>query len=134
MRSLFIVLGFIAAVLALILAVTPLSQIAYIPGIAALIFGFIAFYISKRKQAPKKTIQLIFLLTFIALVLTTYKAIFSTSEVGNPEELELMKESSKEDAKELLEGLNLDDMELDSSAIDTTESVELPNLEGLEDE
>lgn len=134
MRSLFIVLGIIAAVLALVLAVTPLSQIAYMPAIAALIFGFIAFYISKRKQSPKKTVQLIFLLTFIALVLTTYKAIFNTPEVGNLDELELKEETSKEDSKEILEELDLDDREIDATETDMLETDTPRKLEVLEDQ
>ncbi|MEO8772753.1 MAG: FUSC family protein [Gelidibacter sp.] len=126
MRNIFIVLGFIAAILALILSVTPLSQISYLPAIAAIIFGCIAFYISKRKKSPKKPIQLIFLLTIISLVLTTYKVIFNTAEVGNLEELELKKETSVEDSKEILEGLDLDEIDF--------EIEELPQLEGLEDQ
>ena len=126
MRSLFIVLGFIAAVLALVLAVTPLSKIAYLPALAALIFGFIAFYISKRKQFPIKSIQLIFLLTLISIVLTTYKAIFHTTEVGNLDELELKEETSREDSKKILEGLDLEELDIE---ID-----EQPVSEGLEDQ
>lgn len=130
MKSLFIVLGFIAAVSALILAVTSLSPIAYIPAIAALILGFIAYYISKRKQSPKKTVLLIFLLTFISLVLTTYKAIFTTVEVGSLEELELKEEAPKEDSKELLEALDLNENDdIDVDMIDKR-----PQIEGLEDE
>ena len=95
MRKTSIILGFIAAILAVILAVTPLSKLAYIPSVVALIFGLIAFYVSKQKQYPKKSIQLIFLLTLIALSLTTYKVIFSTVEVGDTEDLE-QKESQSE--------------------------------------
>lgn len=136
MRSLFIVLGFIAAVLALVLAVTPLSKLAYLPAVAALIFGFIAFYISKRKQSPKKSVQLIFLLTIISLVLTTYKAVFNTTEVGNLEEFELKEEASIEDSKEILEGLDLDeiDIEMDDTDFDLIEIDDLPDLEGMEDQ
>lgn len=134
MRSLFIVLGIITAVLALILAVTPLSQIAYIPAVAALIFGFVAFYISKRTQMPRKTVQLIFILTIISLVLTIYKSIFNTAEVGNMEELELKKEASMEDSKEILEGLEIDEMDLDSSESDALEIEEFPDLEDLEEQ
>lgn len=126
MRSLFIVLGFIAAVLALILAVTPLSQIAYIPAVTALVFALIAFYISRQKQYPKKSIQLIFLLTFIALVLTTYKSIFDTAEVGNLDELELKEEASMEDSKEILEEL---DFEVDESDLELIETEDLDVLE-----
>ena len=138
MRLLFIVLGFIGAVLALILAVTPLSQIAYLPAIVALIFAFIAFYISKRKQSPKKSVQLIFLLTIISLVLTTYKSVFNSTEVGNLEEFELKEEASIEDSKEILEGLDLegiDDLEIefDDTDLENIEIEESPNLEGLED-
>lgn len=136
MRSLFIVLGFIAAVLALILAVTPLSQIAYLPAVAALIFGFIAFYISKRKKMPKKTVQLIFILTAISLLLTTYKSIFNTAEVGDLEELELKKEASIEDSKEILEGLDMDelDMDMDTSEYEILETEEFPDLEDFEEQ
>jgi hypothetical protein len=127
MRRLFIVLGFISAVLALIIAVTPLSQIAYVPAVAALIFALIAFYMAKQKQYPKKSIQLIFLLTFIALVLTTYKSVFNVAEIGNLDELELKEEASIEDSKELLEEL---DLEIDESELE----IETEDLEGLQEE
>lgn len=119
MRRLFIVLGFVAAVLALVIAVTPLSQLAFIPGVAALVFALIAFYISRRKQYPKKSIQLIFLLSLISLVLTTYKAVFTTAQVGNLEELELKEEASMEDSKELLENLDIKIEESDPELIET---------------
>lgn len=116
MKLLFIVLGLIAAVFALVLAVIPLSKIAYLPALAALTFGGIAFYISKQKQS--KTIPLIFLLTGISLVLTTYKAIFNTTEVGDLEELELKEEASMEDSKEILEGLEIDDANFEIESAD----------------
>ena len=118
MRSLFIILGIVAAALSLILSVTPLSKIAFLPAAVALIFGFIAFYMSKEKKMPKKSVQLIFLLTAISLILTTYKSIFQTVEVGNLDELELKEEASMKDSKEILEDLDLDEIDLD---LDTTE-------------
>ena len=124
MRSLFIILGFIAAVLAVVLAVTPLSQIAYLPAIAALIFGGIAFFFSKRDKAPKKSVHLIFLLTTISLVLTTYKAVFTTAEVGNLEELELLEDASIKDSKDQLEELDLDDIDLESDQPRVLEEME----------
>lgn len=136
MRQLFIVLGIIAAVLALILAVTPLSQIAYLPAIVALIFGGVAFYISKRLHSPKKTIQLIFILTVIALFLTTYKSIFNQAEVGDLDEFELKKEASIEDSKEILEGLEIDEMDfdIDTSELELLEPEDFPDLEDLQEE
>ncbi len=111
MRRLFIILGFIAAILAVVLSVTPLSKIAYIPAVAALIFGLVAFYLSNQKQLPKKSIQLIFLLTIISLSLTTYKAIFNKAELGNTEMLQQKEKESEEKAIEELEGLDLDELE-----------------------
>jgi len=109
MKRLFIILGFITAVLAVILSVTPFSKIAYIPGIAAFVFGLLAFYLAK--QNSKKSIQLIFLLTIISLSLTTYKAIFNKAELGNTQTLEIKEKESEEKAIEELEGLNLDEFE-----------------------
>lgn len=113
MRRLFIILGFIASIMAVILSVTPLSKIAYIPAVAALVFGLVAFYYSRQKQYPKKSIQLIFLLTIISLTITTYKAVFTVIEVGNVEGLELKEKESEEKAIEELEGLDIDNLDLE---------------------
>lgn len=113
MRRLFIILGFIAAILTVILAVTPLSKLAFLPAVAALIFGLIAFYISRKQNNPKKSIQIIFLLTIISLGITTYKAVFETTEVANVEELEIKESESIEDSKDILETLDLEDVDLE---------------------
>jgi membrane protein implicated in regulation of membrane protease activity len=109
MRTLFVVLSFIASILSVILAVTPLFKIAFIPSIAALVFGLVALYVSKQKQLPRKSIQLVFLLTIIALSLTTYKSIFSTVEVGDTEELIQKENESEQEAIETLEDIEIDE-------------------------
>ncbi|WP_460218570.1 FUSC family protein [Psychroserpens sp. MEBiC05023] len=109
MKKLFVIFGFITSILALILAVTPLSKIAYIPAIAALIFGIIALYVSKGNQTSKKSIQLIFLMTIIALALTTYKAVFDKAEVGNTEELQQKEQQIEEDSLNELNDLEIDE-------------------------
>lgn len=111
MKKLVLILGFVSAILAVILAVTPLFKIAYIPGVLALIFGILAIYLSK--QDAKKSIQLIFLLTIIALALATYKSVFQKVEVGNTEDLIEKENESQEDAIEELEGLDLDESDLE---------------------
>ena len=108
MRSLFIILGFITSTIAVALAVTPLSKIAFIPAVAALVFGLAAFYLSRHKQYPKKSIQLIFLLTIISLAITSYKAVFNEVEVGNVEDLKLKEKESEAKAIEDLEGIDLE--------------------------
>ena len=113
MRKLFIILGLITSIIAVVLAALPLFNIAFIPAIAALIFGCIAFYLSKQQNESKKIIQLIFLLTIIALSFATYKAVFSETEVGDTEKLEERVQQAEENAIEELEDLDLDIEELD---------------------
>lgn len=109
MKTLFVVLGFIASIFSVILSITPLYKIAFIPCIASLIFGLVALYISKQKQLPKKSIHLIFLLTIIAFSVTTYKTIFNTVEVGNTEELIQKENESEQEAIDTLEDIQIDE-------------------------
>lgn len=109
MKTLFVVLGFVASILSVILAVTPLFKLAFLPGIAALVFGFVALYLSKQKQLSKKSIQLVFLLTIIALSVSSYKAIFNKVEVGNTEELIQKEDASEQEAIETLEDIEIDE-------------------------
>ncbi len=125
MRRLFVILGLIASVFSVILSVTPLSKIGYIPAVVALIFGAIAFYFSKQKQYPIKSIQLIFLLTIISLTITTYKAVFTIVEVGNMEGLELKEKESEEKAIEELEGLDLENHDLKNNEDSELESLDI---------
>jgi membrane protein implicated in regulation of membrane protease activity len=109
MRNVCVVLGFAAAILSLILAVTPLFIIALIPAVLALIFGLIAFYIARKKQLPKKAIQLVFLLSFITLSIATFKSFFNTVEVGNTEVLIQKENESEQEAIQTLEGIEIDE-------------------------
>jgi tellurite resistance protein TehA-like permease len=113
MKKLFIILGLIASVLAIILSVLPLSNLAFFPAIAAFIIGLAAFYFSNKEKSSKKTIQLIFLLTIIALSISTYKSIFNTNEVGNTQELQEREKESEENAIEELEDLDLDELDIE---------------------
>lgn len=113
MKKILIILGFITSILAMILAATPLSKIAFIPSIAALIFGVLALILSKDKRESKKSIQLIFLMTIIALALCTYKTIYHTAEVGDTEQLEQKEEQLEEESLEDLEDLDLDNIDLE---------------------
>lgn len=113
MKHVFIILGFIAALLATILSVLPISNLAIFPAIAALLFGAIAFYLSKKAGHVKKIIQFTFLLTIIALSITTYKAMFTKVEVADTEELIIKEEASEQEAIQELEDLDLDFEDLD---------------------
>ena len=108
MKKLFIILGLIAAVLAVILAVTPLFKIAILPMVIAILCGLIVFFLSKKENTKTKTIQYIFLLVIISLALTIYKGVFNDAEVGNTEELEIRDEENLEDSIESLEDIDID--------------------------
>ncbi|WP_452229175.1 MULTISPECIES: FUSC family protein [unclassified Lacinutrix] len=107
MRKLFIILGIIAAIIAIILSSLPLFNMAFIPAIAALLFGIIAFYLSKKENESRKPVQLIFLLTLVSLSLSTYKAIFNETEVGNTEALDVRVQEAEDNAIEELEGIDI---------------------------
>ncbi len=105
MRKVSIILGLILAVLAVILAVLPLYKLSFIPAALAFVFGVIAFLKSKKEQQSTHVIQVVFLLTIIALALAGYKSIFSVKEVGDTKELQQLERLRKDEAKEELDDL-----------------------------
>ena len=118
MKRLFTILAIIASILAIILSVLPVSNLAIIPSIFALICGLVAFYLSKKSGEVKKIIQFTFLLTIIALAITTYKSLFNTVEVANTTVLEKKEAKSEEEAIEELNELDIDDIDIDDSDIE----------------
>lgn len=108
-KKLIIIFGFIAAILSVILAVTPFSNLAIIPIVVAFILGLLIVYISKKNNTKTKSIQYIFLMVIIALALTVYKSVYYTSEVGDTEQLKQREEENLEDSKELLEDIDFDE-------------------------
>jgi len=115
MKKLFTILGLIASVFALIFSVLPISNLAVFPAVAAIIFGLIAFYLSKKTGQVKKIIQFSFLLTIAALAVTTYKSIFTTTEVVNIEAIKATETKLEEASIEELETL---DIEIDDSDLE----------------
>ena len=109
MKKTVIILGFISAVIAVILSVTPLYNLAILPLVIAFILGLVLFFISKKDLSKPKAIQYIFLLVIISLSLTIYKNVFNTPEVGNVEQLEQRDEENLEDSKEILEDIEIDE-------------------------
>ena len=115
MKKLFTILALIASIFAIIFSVLPVSNLAVIPAVAALIFAVIAFYLSKKEGSVKKIIQFIFLLTIIALAITTYKSIFTKTEVANTDAIEATENKLEEESIEELENL---DIEIDESELE----------------
>ena len=123
MKKLFTILALISAILAVILAVLPVSNLAIFPSVIAIVFGSLAFYFSKKSGEVKKLVPFSFLLTTAALVLVIYKAIFTETEVSNTETLDAKETQFKEDAIEELEELNIDELE-DIDGLELDESIE----------
>ena len=111
MKKTFTILGFTFAVVATLLAVLPFFKFAFTPIILALVFSVLAFLKARKEESSTQFIQLCLLLTIISLVLCTYKSIFTKSEVGNTQELEKREEKIKEDVKEELDDLDIDDLD-----------------------
>lgn len=121
MKKIFTILTIIASVFAILLAVLPVSNLAVFPAILALIFGLIAFYLSKKTGEVKKIIQFSFFLTIIALIITTYKALFIETEVANTEFLEATETKLEEESIEELETLEIDEIEINDAEIEDLE-------------
>ncbi|KAA5823569.1 DUF3810 domain-containing protein [Algibacter amylolyticus] len=115
MKKAFTILALIASIFAVIFSVLPISNLAIFPAIAALIFGIIAFYLSKKEGQVKKIIKFTFLLTIVALALTTYKAVFTTTEIADTEAIEAKEVKLEEESLEELEDL---DIEIDESELE----------------
>ena len=109
MKKLFIILGFIASILAVILVVTPLFKLALFPLVIAFLSGLAILYFSKKDKRKSKSIQYVFLLVIIALSFMVYKAIFNKAEIGDIQELEQREEESEEEAIDLLEDIEINE-------------------------
>lgn len=131
MKKIFTILAFIASLFAVIFSVLPISNLAVIPAILSLAFGIFAFYLSKKTGRVKKIIQFSFLLTIMALVLTTYKAIFTQTKVENTEALQETEIKLEEEAIEELEGLDIEEIDLEELDAETIE-IEDNELEELD--
>lgn len=102
------ILGLSLVIMTLLFSVLPLSNLAFIPGVCAFICGGISVYFSKKSGAPRKIIHYIFLLTFMSLLLATYKLVFNESKVLNTHELLEKAKESEQDAIDELEELDID--------------------------
>ncbi|KAB1068666.1 FUSC family protein [Tamlana haliotis] len=112
------IIAFISAVISVIIAVLPNSKFTFIPALAALIFGFIAFNLSKKTGEVKKIIQFSMLLALLALGLSTYKTFFTTPQAPQTEALEKQitdkSEEESEEKKETKEPTELDPAEMEA--------------------
>lgn len=112
MKTLLIILGYVAAVLSVVFSVTPLYKIAILTGSGALLFGLFVFLLNKQAgQGMGKSVKVLFAITLIALLISAYKTWFVAVEVGNTEDLIEMEDQSELEAIEALEDLDIEEFE-----------------------
>ena len=111
MKKLFVILGVITTILALIFAFLPLGSIALLPAFAAVIFSFLAFRLTEPKTPfIKSLLGLGILLVSVGIG----KTLLTSEEVVIEEAYEEKMETSKQEALKDLEALEELEMELDS--------------------
>ncbi|EDP70525.1 hypothetical protein FBALC1_07198 [Flavobacteriales bacterium ALC-1] len=103
MRKLFIILGFISALCAVVLAVTSLYHLAVTPIVIAFASGLIILFLSKKENTKTKTIQYIFLLVIMALSLTIYKGVVNPSDDLDIQKTEQQNNETSNEPKEKVE-------------------------------
>ena len=110
MRNFVKILAFIAAIIALVLAVTPLSNIALFPLLVAIFLTILLYFLSKKQVNSNKPIQYILVLSVIALGFMIYKSLFTEAIVKEEaqEEMNLKEQESKEESLKELEALDIE--------------------------
>ena len=110
MRNFVKIIAFIAAILALVLAVTPLSNIALFPLLAAIVLAILLYFLSKKQDKSKKPVQYILLLSIVALGFMIYKSLFTETTVKEEaqEEMNIKEQESQEESLKELEALDIE--------------------------
>lgn len=110
MRNFIKIIAFIAAILALILAVTPLSNIAIFPLLLAIVLSILLYILSKKQDKSNKPVQYILLLCVVAMGFMIYKSLFTQSVVKEEakEEMNVKEQESQEESLKELEALDID--------------------------
>ena len=106
MRKLFLVLGVIFTLLAIIFSILPMDTIAFLPIGLALIFCLLLLKKSEGNQKKLPTILL--LLCVLSSVFVLGKTLLIKDEVEKDAEFEKAKVETKQEAKQELEDLEKD--------------------------
>jgi len=110
MRNFIKIIAFIAAILALVLAVTPLSNIALFPILLAIALSILLYQLGKKQDKSNKPVQYILILAVVAMGFMIYKSLFVKAIVKEEAQEEMNtkeQESQKESLKEL-DALDID--------------------------
>lgn len=110
MRNFVKIIAFISAILALILSVTPLSNIALFPLLLAILLAILLYFLSKKQEKSNKPVQYILLLSIVAMGFMIYKSLFTEAVVEEEavEEMNIKEQESQEESLKELESLDIE--------------------------
>lgn len=104
MNKLLAVLGLIGAILGVVFAFLPISNLAVIPASIGLFLGLIAFLRSK-KEGKTSFPRVVMLIALLAIIVSVGKQLIFTDEVKEDTEFIEKTDKSKEDAVKEIEEL-----------------------------
>ncbi len=103
------IIGFLAALLGLIMTVLPFGSLAFLPIALALVAGIIGFRMSGDQGGGKTAFKVLLILAVTALLLGIYRTAFDKNVVAEDETIIQQEEESLEDARKELEDLEIDE-------------------------
>jgi len=109
MKKTILAIGFITAIIAVVLAVTPLYKISIIPTLIAIICGVVALYLSLKEKSKPKSIQYVMVIAVLSLTIFIYKTVVDKNEIGNTEELNKREQDNLNESKEILDDIEIDE-------------------------
>ncbi|WP_378173109.1 hypothetical protein [Aquimarina sp. SS2-1] len=121
MRIALLSLAALSAFLGIIMAILPFGTLGVLPGIVALLSGFAAYYISKKKQKPQKLPLLFLTIGVLVIVASGSKTLWVKDVVAVDTEFQEKEEQSKEEAIEELKEIEneLEEIENDLEEIES---------------
>ena len=111
MRTIFIILASIAALLAAIMSFLPFGSITLAPALLGLVFGYLALRMSKKGKGYPKFLIVV---SLIAGLLAMVKPYIWETKVEADQQFELREEQSQQEAIKELEELESELEELES--------------------
>jgi predicted histidine transporter YuiF (NhaC family) len=106
MRKLFLVLGIIFTLLALVFTVLPMDTIAFLPIGLALIFSLLL--LKKSNESQKKLPNVLLILCVLSSIFVLGKTLLIKDEIEKDTQFEQQKIETKQEAKKELEELEKD--------------------------
>lgn len=90
------------------MTILPFGAIAFIPIILSLIFGLLAFKLTKQEAKNVNLIKIVFLVVIVALSITIYRTFIEENTIDNNIESVEKEKKSEEEAIEELEGIEIE--------------------------